>query len=100
MTQTKTADSYIAELLGAPGNLVYTTEGISRVLVPYYETLYSSRRGVDTATLVAYFDSIALLWLGDAHRLYLDIFYNEEDIVEVIQSMPSGKAPGLDGLTV
>ncbi|KAJ1113540.1 hypothetical protein NDU88_001782 [Pleurodeles waltl] len=44
-------------------------------------------------------DSIQLLWLDRVHCSNLDTPFSEEEVIQVIQTMPKEKAPGLDGFT-
>lgn len=68
-------------------------------LTNFFRELYTSSHVSSTPDLATYLDSIQLFWLSPGHREYLDQPFTVDDITAVIKSLPSGKAPGLDGLT-
>ena len=69
-------------------------------MMNYYASLYRPCTTADGVNFTAYFDTFAVLWLEDSHRLFLDAPIDEEDVIRIIQAMTSGNAPSLGGLSM
>ncbi|KAJ1119765.1 hypothetical protein NDU88_007950 [Pleurodeles waltl] len=68
-------------------------------MVTYNAALYKSSSLVAPEEVMEYFDTIQLRWRDEAHSQNLEVPFNVEDIVRAIWTMPTCKAPRLDGLT-
>lgn len=90
---------YITEILDNDDKPIRGPKEIHDYLTEFYTSLYTSTTHQIDSEMTAYLDSLELLWLGNAHQEYLDEPFTVDDIVQVINSLPADKAPGLDGLT-
>lgn len=91
---------YVLEIRDEGGDIVREPKAILGVMKKYYSTLYTSKIAPDDQTITDYLDTIALAWFNDGARQYMDLPFSQEDIRAIIMSMPPGKAPGPDGLTL
>lgn len=66
----------------------------------YYESLYTSERSPTNAELGSFFGDMPLPSIDDNEKSKLDLPFSENEIKTAINSLPTGKAPGPDGLTV
>lgn len=89
---------YIVVMLDTEQQTVRGTQAIKAHVMDFNSKLYTSKCTQEADNLQSYFDTIELLWLENAHRAYLDAPFSEEDVIQVINSLPPDKAPGLDGL--
>lgn len=66
----------------------------------FYQSLYTTTlpSGLDPEVLASFLDQIALGWLSDAERAQLVNPITTEEVLAVIKSLSTDKAPGLDGL--
>lgn len=94
------ATTYITSLHQSDAEVVHSPPAILAVVRDYYAKLYTAQATPSETELEHYFDSIALVWLDNERREYLDEPYTVEDIKKVIGGMQADKAPGPDVLTV
>lgn len=63
----------------------------------YYAKLYTSQTSTNTAEIQAFLDGLELPKINKEDQTTLDTSITNEDIIQAINSMQSGKAPGPDG---
>lgn len=90
----RSPSTYITELKGDNLEPIRGQEATLAYLTSFYSTLYSATQNLTHPDLAFYLQSIALLWLDNDDRAYLDEPFTAEDITSVIGSMANGKAPG------
>lgn len=92
------SQDHILEMMNSSGTACYGTATISAAILEYYTRLYGNKDTVTQDHIFSYLDDVALGWLSPGHREYLTQPFDEEDVKLAIQSLPTGKAAGLDGL--
>ncbi|KAJ1155121.1 hypothetical protein NDU88_007856 [Pleurodeles waltl] len=92
------ASPHVVEHLDECQERQTTLAGFLQILVSLYARLYSDSMAPNKEDLLAYLDTIHLVWMDCAHCLYRDCPFTEEEL-QVIQALLGDKAPGLDSLT-
>uniref|UniRef100_A0A803JPQ3 Reverse transcriptase domain-containing protein n=1 Tax=Xenopus tropicalis TaxID=8364 RepID=A0A803JPQ3_XENTR len=80
------------------GRMIHEPHLIAETFAKYYENLYKSTTSHTIHQLNRYLDSSAIPTISPTERAWLDLPITVQEIVSAIQSLPSNKTPGLDGL--
>lgn len=81
------------------GGTCYLILQTSKLSLYNFAQTYTSESQVNSDDIRSFFGSLNLPTLSDEQCDSLEAPIMVEEIVEVIRSLPSGKAPGLDGFT-
>lgn len=81
------------------GTIIRGSPTILEAFASFYAQLYTSTVPGDHSELLAYLDTIALVWFENTDREYMHQPFTIEGIKQVISGLPANKAPGSDGLT-
>lgn len=81
------------------GQLKYDTQSIKSSFCGFYTQLYTSENPSET-DINSFLENTSLPSLSEEDREQLNTFFTSEEVLQAIQSLPSGKSPGLDGYPV
>ncbi|CAH2284808.1 endonuclease reverse transcriptase [Pelobates cultripes] len=100
----KQANQKIAYILDNKGQKHATPREISETFAKYYHTLYNLKGDSNTTqptdtSIKAYLDKLALPQLTPQQQADLTKHIDIQEMLKVIQTLPTGKSPGPDGLT-
>lgn len=90
----------ISGIRGNNGKIVTSAKEINQVLMDFYKTLYTSDTVFSPDKLKTWISKIQFPSLSPEEVQSLEASIREEEVRKAIQSIQSGKAPGLDGFPV
>uniref|UniRef100_A0A803KF69 Reverse transcriptase domain-containing protein n=1 Tax=Xenopus tropicalis TaxID=8364 RepID=A0A803KF69_XENTR len=98
LAKQQQASTAVSRIQTETGNIVHEPYLIAGTFASYYQKLYSSTATYTAPQLRHFLDSIHIPKLSPTERAWLNAPITLEEITTAIQSLPSNKTPGLDGL--
>lgn len=84
----------------SPSGEIFTATGdINKTFKEFYTDLYSSTSISTDEEIHTFLEPLGLPKLTEGEREFLDADITREELIEVINALPAGKAPGPDGFT-
>lgn len=81
------------------GILHTSPEGINEIFKDFYQNLYKSQINAKKEEIATFLTELCLPQISDSQKIFLDAPISIKEILSVINTLPSGKAPGPDGFT-
>lgn len=100
MVRPHRGDSPISCMHNKMDELVDTTPAILEAFADYYQGLYMTRGAANTESDDDYLTHITMIRLTNSDRERLIGPLRPTEIIAALKDIPSGKAPGVDGLMV
>lgn len=96
--KAREAARQIGAIRDKTGALITNHKEINSVFKQFYEELYRSEGELDLDKAKKFFEHLNLPKLSEEDMRYLERPITLEEVNKTIQSLPSGKTPGIDGI--